>query len=71
MQLCPRLTLCGLSPALPTPRAGLGPDVLNNSVLCITYKLPPHIPHEPRIMPGTVVDTPILTEADRPIVSRG
>ncbi|KAG2435630.1 hypothetical protein HXX76_006833 [Chlamydomonas incerta] len=52
---------------VPVPMPGLGPDVLNNSVLCVTYKLPPHIPHEPRIMPGTVLDTPILTEADRPI----
>ncbi|KAG2453813.1 hypothetical protein HYH02_002020 [Chlamydomonas schloesseri] len=52
---------------VPAPMSGLGPDVLNNSVLCITYKLPPHMAHEPRIMPGTQLDAPILTEADRPI----
>ncbi|KAG2501601.1 hypothetical protein HYH03_000106 [Edaphochlamys debaryana] len=63
------MLLCGgeTQPSVVPSPMGLGPDVLNNSVLCITYKLPPHIPHEPRIMEGTVPDAPILTEADRPI----
>ncbi len=40
-----------------------------NSVLCFTYKLPPHKPHEPRLMEGTIPEPPILTEMDKPIVS--
>ncbi|GFR47876.1 hypothetical protein Agub_g9685, partial [Astrephomene gubernaculifera] len=52
---------------VPVPFQGLGSDVLNNSVLCITYRLPPHLPHQPRIMEGTQLDPPLLTEADRPV----
>ncbi|GLC40571.1 hypothetical protein PLESTF_001013400 [Pleodorina starrii] len=64
------MMLCGgeTQPSVvPSPFPGLGSDVLNNSVLCITYKLPPHQPHQPRIMEGTQLDSPVLTEEDKPV----
>ncbi|GIL52742.1 hypothetical protein Vafri_8538 [Volvox africanus] len=64
------MMLCGgeTQPSVvPVPYPGLGSDVLNNSVLCITYKLPPHRPHEPRLMEGTIPDPPVLTEEDKPV----
>ncbi|GIL79892.1 hypothetical protein Vretimale_12518 [Volvox reticuliferus] len=64
------MLLCGgeTQPSVvPVPYSGLGSDVLNNSVLCITYMLPPHRPHEPRLMEGTIPDSPVLTEEDKPV----
>jgi hypothetical protein len=37
--------------------------------LCACYRLPPHEPHDPVIMEGTVLDEPALTEMDKPRVS--
>ncbi|GLC70607.1 hypothetical protein PLESTF_001013600 [Pleodorina starrii] len=47
--------LAKVAKALPANRrsACLGSNVLNNSVLCITYKLSPHQPHQPCILEGT------------------
>jgi hypothetical protein len=55
-------------PSSPPFLPGLGADILHNAVLCVAYQLPPHEPHQPRLMPGTKPDEPILTEQDRPVV---
>mmetsp|Transcript_1910 Transcript_1910/g.4334 ORF Transcript_1910/g.4334 Transcript_1910/m.4334 type:complete len:1136 (+) Transcript_1910:112-3519(+) len=52
-------------PVIPAP-FDLGEDITNNQVLCACYRLPPHKPHEPKIMEGTQLDEPLLTEADKP-----
>lgn len=53
---------------LPCTATGLGEDLTNNAVLCAVYRLPPHKPHVPAIMPGTVLPDPVCTDEDRPQV---
>lgn len=38
-------------------------------VLCCCYRLPDSVQHVSRIMEGTILEPPVLTDADRPIVS--
>ncbi|KAG1677357.1 hypothetical protein FOA52_010736 [Chlamydomonas sp. UWO 241] len=50
---------------MPAP-FGLGENVRDNKVMCGCYRLPPSLPHQPMIMPGTELGAPVLTDADTP-----
>jgi hypothetical protein len=52
-------------PVIPAPFS-LGQDLAGNQALAAVYKLPPHKRHESKILPGTILPAPLLTEWDTP-----